>query len=440
MQSIQLSAVIIPEDRQRKEFPAAEMETLKTSIVSKGLMHPPVLRDDGKTLVAGERRLRALTELHKEGRAFSCRGEVVPAGLLPVTLLGELTDFEVREAELEENVVRLSLTWQERACAYASLHKLRQEQAAQPSNGAKTPQPHSFTDTAKEIYGFAAQGEQVLSVHEAVILTDNLHLPDVAAAKSQKEAVKVLKKIKEGEHRAKLAAVFDLTRTPHSLHHGSAFDLLKTFPSATYDCILTDPPYGVGAGEFGDMASTGHNYVDSVENALACYALVAEEGFRVAKAEAHAYVFSDFSLFAKIADLFALAGWDVWKRPLIWSKGNGMLPRPEQGPRNTYECILFASKGKRKTLCVKADVINVGSDRRLLHGAQKPVALYSDLLSRTCRPGDTVLDCFGGSGPVIPAATASQVVATYVELSEHNYNIAISRLHEASPDDLNLPV
>lgn len=435
MNYIMLSQLIIPENRQRREFPKAEMETLKNSIVSKGLMHPPVVQNDGQTLVAGERRTRAITELHQEGRRFECSGQLVEFGSIPVTLLGELTPFEIREAELEENVVRLDLTWQDKAAAIAALHQLRGEQKTQ------TGTHQTFTDTAKELYAMVApQGEQVSSIHEAVLLTEHLDIPEVRAAKTQKEAVKVLRKIKETEHRAKLAATFDKAKTPHTLLHGSSLELLKTLPMNSFDCILTDPPYGVGADTFGDMAGTGHNYEDTEANAWLCYEALATEGWRVAKAQAHLYAFCDSALFPELAVLFDIVGWVVWPRPLIWDKGNGMLPRPEHGPRNTYECILFASKGDRKTLCVKSDVIHVAGDGKLLHGAQKPVALYEDLLSRTCRPGDTVLDPFGGSGPILPAANSAKCVATYIEISEHNYNIALSRISATSADEINLGI
>lgn len=424
MKLIPLESLVIPENRQRKEFPADRMRELKASITTKGLMHPPVVRDDGVTLVAGERRSRAIAALHAESIPFYCGGQLVPLNHIPTLPLSDLTPLALREAELEENIYRVDLTWQEKAAAVSSLHALRQEQ----STAAGTF--HTITDTATELTGAPARGSDITITHEAILLSQHLNDPEVAGAKTQKEAVKILRKKKETEHRAFLASHIDMSKIPHDIRCGSMTDILPLLPSESFDCILTDPPYGVNADAFGDMASTGHNYKDDWETAHALYKILAEEGFRVAKPEAHAYVFLDFARFPEVSLAFALAGWEVWPRALIWDKANGMLPRPEHGPRYTYETILFASKGNRKTLCVKSDIIHIPGDGKLLHGAQKPVALYSDLLSRTCLPGDAVLDCFAGSGPIIPAATAAKLTATVIELIPENYNICLSRLNE----------
>lgn len=431
----QIDKIIISENRQRKQFPREDNEELKNSICSKGLLHAPVVQNDGITLVAGERRLRAVTELHKEGRSFKYAGQTVSTGFIPTTRLGELSPFELREAELEENIVRLDLSWQERTAAHSELHKLRSEQ--KEAVGAA---PQTITDTAREIYGLENVGGHVSNVHEAILLQEHMHIPEIAKAKSQKEAVKVLRKIKEQEHRVKLAEVFDATSIPHTLLNGSALDLLPTLPSDFFDCILTDPPYGINADGFGDMSSTGHNYTDNTEYAFKCYESLAKEGFRAAKPQAHLYAFCDISMFEAIRWTFEQNGWIVWPRPLIWAKSNGMLPRPEHGPRNTYECILFANKGDRKTLCVRPDVILISSDGKLLHGAQKPVSLYSDLLARTCLPGNTVLDPFGGSGTILPAANQMKCTATYIELHKENYAIAVSRVNETGNDEIELTI
>src|SRR5687768_9805242 len=107
MKLIPLDSLIIPENRQRKEFPRKEMDDLKESITSKGLLHLPVVRNDGLTLVAGERRCKAIRELNDEGIDFIYNDEAIPFGFFPVSLLQDLSDLEVMEAELEENVIRL---------------------------------------------------------------------------------------------------------------------------------------------------------------------------------------------------------------------------------------------------------------------------------------------------------------------------------------------
>jgi len=431
MNIIPISKLIISTNRQRKTFPGDALQELVDSILSKGLMHPPVVQNDGVTLVAGERRYRALQEIAKKKEVYKCNGQVIPDNHIPVTLLGDLTPFEIMEAELEENVCRLDLSWQEKSSATLALHELRVQQAAAKG------EVHTPTDTHAEITG-SRNGAGYL--RDSLILAKNIHIPEVRAAKTQKEAVKVLRKIKETEHRADLAKKVDMKGIQHDIRLGSMYDFMPELPDKHFDLIITDPPYGVDADEFGDMASTGHNYKDSWELAREHYRTTAEEGYRVTKDEAHVYAFCAFERFKEVSDLFDLAGWFVWPRPIIWNKGNGMLPRPEHGPRYTYECILFAAKGDKRTLLVRSDVISMPGDAKLLHGAQKPVDLYVDLISRSCLPGSRILDPFGGSGPAISAAAQTRCTVTLFELDRDNYNICLGRLKENPLDQIELEV
>lgn len=428
--SIPLSALIIPEKRQRRVFNEKKLQELAESIMSKGLLHPPVVYFDGEnyTLVAGERRTRAIQSLATIDVGVSCDGHSFPPGTLPITLLAELDQYSRREAELEENVIRDDLTWADKASAIAELDTLRRAQAA------VVGLQHSFSNTASEILGHEAQGAEITNVTEAIIVSKHLSDPEVANAKSQKEALKVIKKKAEAAHRAVLAENFDLAKTPHTLALASAFAYANDLPSAAFDVILTDPPYGINADGFGSMAGTEHAYEDTPDYGLDCYKLVAYEGFRVAKDKAHCYVFLDPRFWHAVSLEFALAGWNVWPTPLIWNKGNGMLPKPEHGPRRTYEMILFATKGDRKVLKVAPDVITCPLVIERDHGAQKPVLLFTELLSRSALPGNTVLDLFAGSGTIFPAANKMKVIATGCEIHEPYFNLALSRLE--SSDDI----
>ena len=424
MKIISFSELLIPENRQRREFDPKKLQVLADSILSKGLLHPPVVRFDGERylLVAGERRTRAIQSLSSIDVSIQCHDTTIPPGSLPVTLLGDLHPLAIREAELEENTIRVDLSWQEQAAAIAELDSLRKEQAA--TSGTT----HSFKATATEILGREAVGGEITKVVDAVLISKHLSDPDVAKAKSQKEAIKVITKKAEVAHRAKLAELFNPEATPHTALFGSCFDLASTLPNSLFDVILTDPPYGIDADSFGDMAGTSHEYEDSVDYASQCYSFVAREGFRLTKDKAHAYVFFDPRLYSLVETEFLLAGWDVWPVPIIWNKLNGMLPKPDYGPRRTYEMVLFASKGDKKITKVAPDVITCPLVQDRNHGAQKPVALYTELLSRSTLPNDRVLDFFMGSGTIFPACNKLKLVATGMEINKTYYDLALSRI------------
>lgn len=414
-----VSEILVPANRQRKNFPIEKNEELKASIRTKGLLNPITVRGDGNTLVAGERRLRAMIELHQNDEPFTCNSAMVPLGQIPCLFLGKLSPLEIEEAELEENTIRLDLSWQDKAFALARLNTLRGHQAALRGES------HTPADLIEELTGIRDGNS---SIRDALHISKYLDLPEVAKAKTQKEATQIVKRKLEMAHRQKLAEEVKETKTPHTILHGDAAKQLAEFEYKMFDLILTDPPYGVSADRFGDQAGVTHNYSDKLEDAMDLYEVLAREGYRVCKPAAHAYVFCDFSLFRTIATTFMLEGWNVWPRPLIWNKKNGMLPRPAHGPRYTYEVILFATKGDRETLCVKPDIIECGQVQNQIHAAEKPIELLRDLISRSCRPGDTILDPFAGSGSTLEAAFLSGCIATLVELNPDNYNMCLERL------------
>ncbi len=93
----------------RENFDEAALEELKNSIAEKGIIQPITVRrvDDGYELIAGERRLRAVTALNFES---------IPAYVLEVQ-----SDEEMLELSLIENIQREDLNPIDIARAYNKL-------------------------------------------------------------------------------------------------------------------------------------------------------------------------------------------------------------------------------------------------------------------------------------------------------------------------------
>lgn len=435
-----ITSIRIAANRQRKEFPEAELVELGESIVKVGLLHAPVLRqlDDGTLqLVSGERRLRVMTDLHELGREFFYSAEQVPPGQIPYTTLGLMDPLDAWEAELEENIRRVDLTWQERAAATAELMQLRQAQAAEAGRPAPTMAQLTLEvrDVPKELAEAGTLGDYQTQTRNEVIVSRFLSDPDVAKAPSLKEAVKILKKKEERSKQNELAATIGRTFTAHS-HQLLQEDFLQwqvTAESAQFDIILTDPPYGMGADEFGDsgqgVGAAAHFYEDSYENWLELMQVFPAATFALARQDAHAYVFCDIDRFPELRERMSAAGWKCFRTPLIWHNLDGFrAPWPKQGPQRKYECILFAVKGDRAVNSVKPDVLAYGKDPALGHPAQKPVPLLIDLLSRSARPGDRVFDPCAGSGATIEACHELKLTCTALEKIPAAYGIAVKRL------------
>lgn len=427
MKNYQLSEIKISPDRMRRDLSEEFILELAESIAVQGLFHAIVVRDTdaGPQLVAGERRLRAVAHLHSMGIPFHFNNEKAPLDHVPTITLGELSELDSLEAEYSENAVRRDLSWQERATAIAKLHILRSQQA----HAAGTVQ--TFTATASEILGKPAEGSQITEVAQAIQVAKHLGDKEVARAESPRAAMKIVERkarqIKHVELAAAIGTVAIADR--HKLINGDALTTLLTLPDQLCSVLLTDPPYGINAQDFGGQAGEKHAYEDSYEQWQDLMVVLAQQFTRIARVEAHAYVFCDPRRWLELSNFFSEEGWDVWPAPLIWSKATGMLPRPTHGPRRTYEAILYAIRGNKEVLKVATDVLSGAPDRGTGHAAQKPVSLFAELLSRSARPGDTVIDPFCGSGTIFPAANRLNLRAIGIELNPIYYAIASTRLN-----------
>lgn len=430
MKTILISSILVAPNRQRKVFDAAKLAEFAAGISARGLLHPIILRKTGDslTLVAGERRLRACSDIHDLGGTLRHDNQIVPAGCIPYTLLEELDALSAEEAELEENIHREDLTWPERAAAHSRLAELRTAQAA--AKGEPAP---SVSDISLEIRG-SSESTHREAVRRELIVAKHLDDPDVKAAKNVDDAFKILRKKEEGEKNRQLGAAIGKTFTAemHTLLNVDSLTWMASAAAEQFDVILTDPPYGMGADEFGDsggLAAGAHGYEDTAENALACYTELAWQGFRITKPQAHLYAFCDQDMFPRLKLLFSSAGWSVFRTMLIWHKPSAMrAPWPQEGPQRKYETILYAVKGKRPVQKMAPDLFAFNPDSNLGHAAQKPVALFEELLRRSVRPGDSVLDPFCGSGPIFPAGHTLKCRVTGIEKDQGSFGIAAKRV------------
>lgn len=419
--------LIIPANRQRQDFDPEALTDLGNSISALGLLHPIVVREtpEGFALVAGERRLRALETIWMLGGSIRHNGRDFAPYEVPYVTLGELTPLEAEEAELDENLKRRDLTWQERSEALARLHKLRTAQAAHI--GAT----HQIADTLREIETTDYQKDR-----QAILLADHLTNPVVSGAKNEKEAFKALKREEDREKSRSLAATVGVSynSSAHNLHHANCLDWLEHCPDNSFDVILTDPPYGMNAQAFGDgagrLSGTDHHYNDTPEAWRILMADFVHAAYRVAKPQAHAYIFCDFDRFHELKTFMQDAGWYVFRTPIIvYKQGSGRVPLPDKGPRRQHEYTLYAIKGDKLVTGIYSDVIPCRLEENLGHGANKPVELYVDLLKRSTRPGDRVLDAFAGTGTIFPASHECKLYATGLELNAEYYGISVQRLN-----------
>ena len=406
--------------RQRKVIERQSVEMLAKSIETKGLLHAIVCRNTEMNelqLVAGERRLRAIKLLASQNRLFSYDGIPVIPDEIPYVLIDQdFDEIQIREVELEENIERVDLSWQDKVTALDELHELRL---------ARNPK-QSITKTAnevKEATGFTAKhSRRILS--QARLIAPHLDDLEVSHASNINQACRIVSKKLEAELTIELNKRGEGIKTKHTLIQAD-FKLNLALPN-DFTCIIADPPYGMNADKFGNAAQLTHTYEDNPEIALEIAKHIISHGFNLTKSEAHLYLFCDVEHFLTLRLYANEAGWQVFRTPIIWSKVSTTYHAPllNRGFRRSYELILFASKGNKPFAQVYSDVWLCAVQASREVAAQKPVELYKTMLTRSCFPGDKVLDPCCGSGTIFKAAEDLNCIAYGVEKQASSYAIA----------------
>lgn len=419
MNTVELSAVHIGE-RQRTVIDTSQLNELKESIRQRGLFHPPVmsrLEDGTLSLAIGERRFRAIESLAKEGVQIRYSGELVPLGHVPFATLSNPGALEQFVAELEENLIRVDLSWQDRTNALAKLHEMRK--AANPAQRQ--------SDTAKEIIAklggnspnppanlpsvSAVQAE----ISRSSVIAAQLHRPEIAKARNATEAYNLVLKAEQERFEAELIRRKKANISSETLRCevrvGSATDLLVDHPSGLVDLILSDPPYGVYADSapgFRARSVLHHNYEDTPEYARELLRSILTEGWRITKPKANIFLFTDIKHFEWLQTFSAQMGWKPWRYPIIWQKSlsEGLTPWQGLGPVHTFDVIFYATKGFRGLRERMLDIIPEPRVKRneKLYAAEKPLPLLQKIISASTIPGDFVLDPCCGSGSTLIAA------------------------------------
>lgn len=426
MRIIPRQDLYISERRQRSKMKREGLNDLKESILSLGLMQPPIVNWalEGKTLVphliAGARRLTVIDEIQADGLLFHCNGNLISPGEVPTLDIGELDATQLFEAELSENVIREQLDWADEMRAIAELHRMRK---------ANNPE-QTVTQTAKELAALArpeASGAQSApgnsagggvstyrqKVSQAITIAAHLDEPEIAKARNAKEAFQLVLKREHATYEAELLRRKGTAATSIKcdMRHGNMLDILPQLEPEQFDLILTDPPYGIGAGSSGARARTmhHHNYEDTPENAKAVIECILAEGWRITKTRANLLMFNDINNWDHFKTRAKQMGWAVWPWPVIWQKSEyeGQTGGwGSQGFIRTYEAVFFATKGQRGLIRTELDVLTENRVARAqrIHGAEKPTSLLELLLTLTTLPGDHVIDPCAGSGSTLVAA------------------------------------
>jgi DNA modification methylase len=401
--SLSIDQVIVKE-RVRKDF--GNLDELANSIREVGLIQPIVVTRDLQ-LIAGERRLRALRKI----------GVVSLVHAAHFIYNDEQDELKIQAMEIEENVKRKELSWQE-----AVIAKKRLLEVLQKIHGIARPGYPSRSDTLGiTTPGFGINklasllGESNAQTSKDIELANLIEaVPDLARAETKEAARRSasLAILVAGSLQAQ-AKNPPKTDQKWTLYAGDFVNNVNNIEPSTIDLVIVDPPFGEDSQGMGPNSKQllASPFADDLASVRALYLDMASASWRVLREDRFAAFFFGFTVYQDLVSALLTVGFRVDLTPLIWVKNTVINTTPYTRYGRSYEPILIARKGEPKLMRpAQRDVIEVqnvittGVQEKKYYQAQKPVALIEKLILDMSPPGSTICDFCAGSGTTGVAA------------------------------------
>lgn len=414
------SIIIKRDERQRKEL---DVEALKDSIRRLGILHPAIITRD-LVLIAGERRVTACRQLGIQ---------------MPVRFYDTLAPIELHIVELEENLKRVDLPWQDMVHATMRIHDLY----------TSSEEAWTFEKTAQRI------GVDRSVVGKLLKVGENMDDPRVLESQGWQAAFNL---IARGNARAGDVAMTTLMEEtniafggsleetppdepkpepkikPDSIIHGNFLEWAPAYSGPTFNFIHCDFPYGINAfrpgGKIGSGSSVLNEYKDTEDTYTALLDCMLDNLDKLLSPSGHIMFWFSMQHFTRTRTKLYKAGLTIHPHPLIWVKSDnsGISSDPRRVPRHVYETALFAWRGERPIEKLVSDVCSAPTDKSI-HPSAKPEEVLRHFFGMIVDGTTRMLDPTAGGGSAIRAAehySANYVFGIELDL-EHvaNANAAI---------------
>jgi len=197
------------------------------------------------------------------------------------------------------------------------------------------------------------------------------------------------------------------------------------------DLVFTDPPYNVNYANSAKDKMRGKERAilnDNLGDGFYDFLLAALEP-TVAHCDGGIYVAMSSSELDVLQAAFRAAG-GKWSTFVIWAKNTFTMGRSDY--QRQYEPILYGwREGAKRHWCGDRDQGDVWQIKKPykndLHPTMKPVELVERAIRNSSRPGDVVLDPFGGSGTTLIAAEKTGRSARLIELDPKYVDVIVRR-------------
>lgn len=231
--------------------------------------------------------------------------------------------------------------------------------------------------------------------------------------------------------------------TKIDLRNMSCFDYLKELDSNSVNLVLIDPPYevsrptnfqsGEATGKDTDRFRVSMDFGDW-DNGFTGLDVVIKECYRILKKGGTMICFYDLWKLTTLKDYFEEAKFKQI-RFIEWIKTNPVpLNSKTNYLTNSREIAVCGVKGGKPTFNSEYDngvyQYPICHDKGRFHPTQKPLALIEELILKHSDKGDTVCDCFSGSGTTAVASFNQERHFVGCELDKDYYEKSIERLQQ----------
>lgn len=377
-------ARLLPYARNARTHSDEQVTQIAASIVEFGFTNPCLVGADG-VLVAGHGRLLAARKLGLE--------------TVPVVVLDHLTPIQRRALVIADNRIAENSGWDDAM--------LRTELESLQADGFDLDLTGFDPDALAELLA----GEETDQAGEV----DDDDVPEEAVVVvSRPGDVWVL-----GEHRVLCGDATD------------SQSYVRLLSGERADMVFIDPPYNVDYANSAKDRQRGTQRPilnDNLGAAFHDFLLTALTPI-VAHGRGAIYIAMSSGELDTLQAAFRAAG-GHWSTFVIWAKNTFTLGRADY--QRQFEPILYGwPEGAQRHWCGDRDQGDVWQikkpQRNDLHPTMKPVELVERCIRNSSRPGDAVLDSFGGSGTTLIAAHKSGRRALLMELDPKYVDVIVRR-------------
>lgn len=186
------------------------------------------------------------------------------------------------------------------------------------------------------------------------------------------------------------------------LRQGDCLEIMKDIPDKSIDWIITDPPYGINIANWDKKLKEKYF----------------QEMFRISKNQ----IIFGYNYYSDI--LKPIEGFIVWyKQPFLKTQSECELIWTNLKIKPKVFHYRYAGNCEGYPNCLR-----VNYNKKSQHPTEKPVELMNYLVKTYTKEGDTILDCFMGSGTTGIACINTNRNFIGIELDEKYFNVAKERI------------